>query len=533
MQPSVVESRANHNVRSAGEARAADESVAPPWPLSLALTLVCPLLIWAAFPKLNVAVLAFVALAPMFWLWSKSSWRAAFWWGWAFGGFATALLGSWAITSLGDFIGGWAFLGIVVLGVVEGFSMAVVAALVAAMCRGRFGISTMFAVPAGFLLTEFARTQGQLGIPFGELGLVGVHLSWLLPTAAFFGVYGMSAIVALCNGALVALFAGVDRSTRIAGAALLVVLAACVVAANLARANVQLPPATVPVAVAQGAITQRQKWTPQIFAYTLDTYESLTRDAARAGARVVFWPETAVTAHPLNQPDVLARLQRIARDNRITLMAGTLELVSYPPEVDYNAVLAIDPDGRVQGTYRKKILVPFAEYLPADRFLRGLPLVSQASRFVSGPGATPLQGAGMRFGILICYESAFAQYARETALVSDALAVLTDDAWFGSSSGPYQHADMAIVDAVETGRWVVRGGDTGISQIVDPLGRVIAYLPLDEKGFIIGLIGPPNDTPYDRIGDGWFVWPVLAMLALGFVRQRVRGDGWRSRRGAP
>jgi apolipoprotein N-acyltransferase len=134
--------------------------------------------------------------------------------------------------------------------------------------------------------------------------------------------------------------------------------------------------------------------------------------------------------------------------------------------------------------------------------------------------------------VLVCYESAFAPYAREVANAgADAFIVVTDDAWFGDTSGPYQHADMSVVDAVQNGRWVIRGADTGISEIIDPKGNIVISLPLDQEGTIAGRIGPPIDAPYRKIGVWWLL--VLAVLALvaGLVPRPGGARGWRSRRG--
>ena len=300
--------------------------------------------------------------------------------------------------------------------------------------------------------------------------------------------------------------------------------------ADFARSRVVVPPPTVKVAIAQGNISQRDKWSPAIFQHTLAVYAGLTSNAAARAAAIVVWPETAVTSYPLQDPSLLAYLERLAAANNTWLIVGTIDR---PQKLSlYNAVIALTPKGALGNQYRKHILVPFAEYLPADKYLRGLPLFGEASQFVAGPGPTLLRAAGVRFGVLVCYESAFAPYAREIANAgADALIVVTDDAWFGETSGPYQHAEMAVVDAVQTGRWVVRGGDTGISEIIDPKGNVVAYLGLDKAGVVDGYIGPPIDAPYLRWGALWLLVPALGALVAAFLPHRHASTGWRSRRG--
>src|SRR5215472_10103286 len=193
----------------------------------------------------------------------------------------------------------------------------------------------------------------------------------------------------------------------------------------------------------------------------------------------------------------------------------------------------LSPAGTFIKKYDKHILVPFAEYLPFEHALRGLPLFGEASHFSSGPGPALFDAAGFSFGPLVCYESAFAPYAREIANAgADVLVIVTDDAWFGDTSGPYQHAEMSVVDAVETGRWVVRGGDTGISEIIDPKGRVVQSLGLsDTSGVLGGEVGKPIDAPYVRWGIWWLLVVAGATLAWGLYPRRRIAHGWRSRRG--
>jgi apolipoprotein N-acyltransferase len=351
---------------------------------------------------------------------------------------------------------------------------------------------------------------------------------WLLPMAAFGGAYGLTAIFALVNGAVVGIAVGTPRG-RIAGVSVIGALAVIVAAGDASRARVMLPPPHLRVAIAQGDISQREKWSPAIFEHTMTVYSELTRSAAARGAKVVVWPETAITSYPLQEPPLLAFLERLAAANGVSLLAGT---VDRPSDLSlYNSVISISPAGVLDGRYDKHILVPFAEYLPFDRYLRGLPLFDQASQFVSGPGPVLLTAGGMKFGVLVCYESAFAPYAREVVNAgADALVIVTDDAWFGDTTGPYQHADMAVVDAIETGRWVVRGADTGISEIIDPKGDVVARLALGDPGTIAADIGAPVDTPYVRFGVLWLL--VLAAGALGAALwpRRQEHRGWRSRR---
>ena len=507
-------------------------SPSPEYPgtlVRLGIAVVSPLVLSLAFPKLDAGPLALVALAPLFWSWSKSSWKRAFFDGWLAGTIFFFVMCFWMTNSLGDYIGDWKLLAGLLLAALEGLSFAVVAALTSVVCRGVIGATAVFALPSAWLLVESLRTRGASGVPFGELGLVGAHERWLLPVAAFGGVYAMTAVVALCNAALLGIAVGTRRG-RIAGAAALAALIVLVGGADLARARVVVRQPTVRVAIAQGGISQRVKWSPAVFEHTMAVYSDLTHRAAAQGASIVVWPETAITSFPLQDPSLLGYLERLAAANKVWLIAGTVDRPA--EDTLYNTVIEIAPTGAFVKKYDKHILVPFAEYLPFEHALRGLPLFSEASHFSAGPGPALFDAAGVRFGPLVCYESAFAPYAREIANAgADALLIVTDDAWFGDTSGPYQHAEMSIVDAVQTGRWVVRAGDTGISEIIDPTGRIVQTLALGMSGVLAGSVGAPVDAPYVRWGAWWLLVPAVVVLAFGLYPRRRIAHGWRSRRG--
>lgn len=499
------------------------------WRYALPASVLCPLLLSLAFPKTNFGWLAFIAFVPLFLVWAKASWKQAFWSGWLSGTIAFVLLFRWMIHSLGDFVGGWSWVALFLMSIISGLAFAGVAIVTAVVSRGRFRSLTIFAAPAAWLLIEIFRTRGSLGVPFGELGAVAAHLNWLLPMAAFAGVYGLTAFVALCNGALAGIIGGTPGA-RITGLCTLFALVLVVLIGDVSRSRVAITAPSVSVAVAQGNISQRVKWSPRVFAQTIATYASLTRQASARGARVVIWPETAITSFPLQIPELLTTLETLAQNNTVWLIAGTVDRPT--PDGYYNAMLDLTPQGGVAGVYHKRWLVPFAEYLPLDRYLRGLPLMDNISHFLSGPGPHLLPAAQLQWGILVCYESAFAPYARQTVNAgADALIIATDDAWFGTSSGPYEHADAARIDAVQTGRWIVRGADTGISQIIDPKGRIVQSLPLDRAGVIMANVGPGVTTPYDRFGMLWMIVLAVGALIAGFIPPRSTVPGWRSKRG--
>jgi apolipoprotein N-acyltransferase len=203
-----------------------------------------------------------------------------------------------------------------------------------------------------------------------------------------------------------------------------------------------------------------------------------------------------------------------------TLLTGAARaeriIGSDEPPMVYNSIYAIDDSGEIRAAYDKVHLVPFGEYLPFSPLLRALGLKQvialpggfspgQARRTLSLPGAPP-------FAPLICYEIIFPDAViAPGATRPEWLLNVTNDAWYGETPGPYQHFEQARVRAVEEGLPLVRAANSGISAIVDPHGRVLATLALDEVGVVDGGLPaslPP--TPYARFGD----WLFLGLLAL-------------------
>jgi len=485
----------------------------------LACTVAGPALLSLAFPPFDVGPIALIALVPLFLLWSKLTWKQAFWWGWLAGILMFLTILYWTSITIFEFVGAWSSLALTLLCAIEGFAVAATAVSAALVGKGAFRLGSIFGVPAAWVIFESIRTNGSLGVPFGQLGLVASHMLWLLPIAALGGVYLLTAVVALANAAVAAILVG-SRSLRIAGAVVLGFLAVIVAISDTRRVDA-LAPATLRVAIAQGNIEQDVKWTPQVFVQSQKIYANMTREAASRGARVVVWPETAITTSAPQDRMLLQKLTGLAASTHVWMLAGTIDTPT--PQGYYNALIDLTPQGSVSGIYHKHWLVPFAEYLPFANLLRRLPIMDQASTFLAGPGPHVLSAGGYSWGPLICYESAFAPYARATVNAgADVIVIATDDAWFNSTPEPYQHADIAAVQAVATGRWIVRAASTGISEIINPHGVIVSALGVGQRGIVMGNIGQGIQTPYDRYGAAWLITLCLVVLASGIIVARVR-----------
>jgi apolipoprotein N-acyltransferase len=191
--------------------------------------------------------------------------------------------------------------------------------------------------------------------------------------------------------------------------------------------------------------------------------------------------------------------------------------------VYHNSLLVLGPDGRTLGSYDKVHLVPFGEYVPLRAYLPLPKLTQGASDFTPGSGHRPIAVPGLPpVSVLICYEAIFPQEVVKPGSRPAWLLNVTNDAWFGVSSGPYQHLASARLRAIEQGLPLVRAANTGVSVIVDPWGRTLKRLGLQEVGILDGPLPTAisGGTPYARFGDLGATLMVLAALAAALSLRR-------------
>ena len=484
-----------------------------------------------ALPKTNAVVLAPIGAVGLFWAWFVVSPKRAFWIGWLAGTAFFTLSYWWFGETAGALIAPFGFL--LTLGPAIGdafFGFALVGALVAFAAHGltRRTRSVRALVPLGgaaaFAAGEWLRSEGlgQLAVPFANLGYTQVS-SPLAPVAAFAGAYGIMFL--LCVIAAYAAYAIRMRAVRGSGVDAALALFGVVICIALAWTFWPARALDTPayrVAAIQGNIPQKLKFTKAAFFAALERYESLTAQAASDRPSLIVWPETVIPAALNRSPELQARFAGLARAIHAELVVGTLW---NSPDGPYNVLYFFRPDGGLDAVYRKRQLVPFAEHLPFAALLSRIPWASEVSHFASGSSDGVVDVDGVRFGPIICWESAFTDLVvGDVRDGAGALIVATDDAWFGVTAGPYQHAQIAQMRALETGRWIVRAASTGISGLIAPNGRFTRATALDEQAVVTGVIGPPVDTAYDAIGGN--------AVALGFVLVYVCVVAWSRRRGA-
>jgi apolipoprotein N-acyltransferase len=484
-----------------------------------------------AFPKTNAVVLAPLGAVALFWAWFGVSPMRAFWLGWIAGTVFFAITYWWFAETAGALIAPFGFL--LALGPAIGdafFGFALVGALVAFAARAlaRRDRSARAVVPvaaaAAFAAGEWLRSEGlgEIAVPFGSLGYTQVT-SPLAPVAAFAGSYGITFL--LCTLAAYAAYAIRMRAVRGSGidagaGAFGVVVCVALAWAFWPARTIDVPQTRV--AAVQGDIPQTAKFAPGATDTAVQRYESLTLRAAATHPALILWPETVIPTALNDRPELRARFAALARRVDSELIVGTL---SVDATDEYNVLYFYRPDGGLDAIYRKRRLVPFAEHIPWAPLFAWIPWTKQISDFSEGRANGVVAIDGLRVGPIVCWESAF------TDIVGDdvrsgarAILIATDDAWFGTTAGPYQHAQIAQMRALETGRWIVRAASTGISGIVAPNGRYTRASGLDEQVVVTGSIGRGFDTLYDTVG-GNAIAGLAAIVYSGIVawgRRKMR-----------
>jgi apolipoprotein N-acyltransferase len=466
----------------------------------------------AAFPKLGAAWIVPFGAAALFWAWQGASWTRAGFLGLLGGLIFFSLDWSWVGYTVSHYVGVFGPVVPIAPAMIQAPFLAAAGALsAAAYARARPSLAPL-AAAAAFTLCEWARSVGVLGAPFDQLGYTQAD-GPLRAIAAYFGTYGIT--FALCVLGAYLADAVHRRSWRTFAIAWGGVAFAALVA-WIAWPARSLPPPTIPVAAIQGNIAQSLKWNNLDLAER--RYFSLTQRAFAANPKLIVWPETVMPTFLNEDAGLVREIGNLARDGNATIVAGGQEYIPGKHLKDkgklYNSLYIFAPDGSYV-SYRKRQLVPFAESFPGEKFLWWLPYVgSLAGRNDPGGVDGVYPTTALPIAPLICWESAFADLAHaQMRNGAQLLVVSTDDAWFGETSGPYMHAQISQLRAVETGSYVVRAAATGISGIIAPDGRWTVRTRIDTQDVAQGKVGPPVPALFAWIGP----MPVIAALAGLYV----------------
>lgn len=394
---------------------------------------------------------------------------------------------------------------------------ALACALVWRLGQGLSAVGRVLVLAAVWTAVEWLRGSTLTGFPWNPVGATWAFSDQMIQSTALIGTYGLGLLTVACAAMPGVLATGGGKKP--------VLVAVAVIAAVWAGGAYRLSGATVETVdgvrlrLVQPNIAQRDKWRPELRRENLIEQIRMSTAAPADGPAPthVIWSETAATYaldHDKGARNVLAQ----------AVPAGGLLLTgaprSTPPGASerqvWNSLHALDGGGNIVATYDKQHLVPFGEYMPLKSWFGIGKLTEGATDFTPGPGPMSIGLDGLpAFSPLICYEVIFTGRVVNKSMRPEWLLNVTNDGWYGDSTGPYQHFDQARLRAVEEGLPLVRVANTGISAIIDGYGRILGKLELGHKGVLDGPLPQPlkDPTPYGRFAD-LAVW-TLVLMALG------------------
>lgn len=482
-----------------------------------------------------------LALAPYFWwplglislgalffvLNGAQTSKQAFTLSWLFGFGQFGVGASWIYVSMHDHGGTPAFLAVPLVAIFAGF-LALIPAFWFAL-RHKFSAHTYgwLTFAAYWVLQEWCRSWLLTGFPWLYAG--DAHLfTWLSGWAPISGAYSISFILALTAAGLVCF---------VCKRHWVYLLPLLLWPTGLALKNIEWTQSigTMSVGVVQGNVDQEQKWLNAEIYPTIERYQEDTRPVL--GTDLILWPETAITLLLQRYRPYMDLFAEEVRDAGSTVITGIPFRWPEGTELSgqyHNSIVAF---GAGEGLYHKQRLVPFGEYIPLEEAIRGLipffdlPMSSfrpgeehQAPLRVtvgsSENGKEPELALVMPY---ICYEIAYPNLVNEGARYSDLLITISNDAWFGDSLGPKQHMALAQMRALETGRWLLRSTNTGISALVNHKGEIVKRVPVNERtSFTAVAERRAGETLYMQIGVIPLLILVFGLAGLALILHRKR-----------
>jgi len=405
---------------------------------------------------------------------------------------------------------------------------------------GAFRVVTL----ATFLaLAEWGRGHLFSGFPFDLLGYSLTANDEMLQLASVIGTYGLTFLAALLGMSLALVWPADGRklATRLLPLFLaLLMLAAQVGYGHWRLASTPLTERTdMRVRMVQPMILEHAGWAVADPSEIIDRLIQLSEsrltptDTGLDGITHLVWPESVFPFFLTRYPEGIARIARMLPDDTLLLTGAPREPLGddglpIPDNPGYNSILAMNGDGELVASYDKSHLVPFGEYLPFQSFWRMFGInqfVPGTNGWTAGTGNRLMQPPGSpAFLALVCYEAVFPGDIGDPEDVAAAQFILnvTNDAWFMDSVGPAQHAHHARLRAVETGLYMLRAANSGMTLAVDPLGRITASLAENQLGVLdVTPTEPvPGGTLFNRLGDLPFWLVVLAGIGVSVLLAR-------------
>lgn len=376
---------------------------------------------------------------------------------------------------------------------------------------------------------EYLRATLFTGFPWNLLGYSLMFSLSLSQIAAIIGVYGLSIIAVIFYSSFALLFSYQNHKIKFNFDKFLISILSIILLIFIGgnyhlRHNYFKPIPNATFRLVQPNIKQGDKWSQSYRYSSFLKNVHLSQTSGLDQVNYVVWPESAVpyAINPNNNSELLSEIASATPKNGFVITGAMRATFKDDAMRDlnkiWNSIFVIDQKGAVVSTYDKNHLVPFGEYVPLEKYLPFISKITDgAVGFSSGDGlkTIKLNQTTLGFSPLICYEAIFTNQVLDHKNPPQFLLNLTNDAWFGSSSGPYQHLDMVRMRAIENGMPIIRVANSGISALIDPMGRIVVAIPLNKKGVAdVMLMEKLPPTPYLKYKNSFLFVLVLVILAF-------------------
>jgi apolipoprotein N-acyltransferase len=398
-------------------------------------------------------------------------------------------------------------------------------------------LPALFIAPVFWVVLEFLRSYLFTGFPWSSIGYTQYKFLAVIQIADITGVYGVSFLVVAVNGAIADIFLIRRRirdmplfplSQTVIGLSLLLFFTISTFVYGYLRLGEERPGEPLRASIIQGNIEQDKKWEPSYQSAVIKIYKDLTLKAASSSSAIIIWPETAAPFFFETDKEYTKELIDFQRHLDSYLLFGSV-LIKGKNDGRYifsNSALLLDKAGKVTYIYDKIHLVPFGEYVPLQKILFFInKLVVGIGDYSRGDHYLEAKTPSGDFATLICYEIIFPGLVRKFfSNGGDFIVNITNDAWFGRTTGPYQHFSMAVFRAVENRKPVLRAANTGISGFIDSNGKIISKTNLFQQAILTGNIKTDSTRSfYSKYGDLFsYIWIVFSIVLFANLFGKAR-----------
>lgn len=457
-----------------------------------------------AFPPSPLGFVAYFSLVPLIITLENKNPSSAFRTGYLFGLISNCLLLFWV---------GWATIGGTVAAIVLLCLYTAILCWFYALVEGRWKDGALFFFPFFWVAMEYVRSLTEISFPWLNLSYTQTYYLKLIQYASLLGNYAVSFWILWLN--LVVYFFLKHKKRRRLATGLFAILIILPYIYGWQVMSEKIEGEDIKIALLQGSIEPKIKWDERFLDYNIQTYIDMTRNAAQEQVNLIIWPETAAPCYLAAESLYFARVQATCDELNIPLLVGTNDYQVTPQGRlrYYNSAFLFTPHGGYPQVYSKIHLVPFSEKIPYDQIFQISDKIQLGqSDFSNGEDLTIFQANKGRFATLICFESVYPALVRDFVnRGAEFLVNITNDAWFGKTHGPFQHARIAVFRAIENRIAIARCANTGVSMFIDPYGRAKEATRIFVKTIVIDKIPlkgtkktlSDNRTFYAKYGD-WF-----------------------------